>query len=385
MTKQDNQFKFLLAATAFLIAAVAAFFSIFGISKLFAGFAVLIIIMASGLEVGKVVAVSYLQRYWRQINKWLRAYLFACVLVLMTITSAGIYGFLSNAYQVTATELNVSDSKIKLIDTKQATFEAQINQLNSKIENKNVRNATLMDLRESQERRLDSLYLRGTWNGQNGAKSVETNIAQANAEISKNDEEINSMTDKVNSLQDSILQYDIKKIEANNTTTSADLGPLKYLARLTGKSMDVVINWFILMIIFVFDPFAICLLIAYNHMASKDDKSKSIEDIIPSIKVDPIIVENTNDEVIQENSTIIEETVPEETLHTKQIADETNENPIIPEESISIDTSNETEESENKNNISVANQIKMWSDGVDLNAISKSSSKGMQPDGGISS
>ena len=97
-----EQFKFfskLVGLSALLIAGSAAFFSVFGLSKLFAGATLSVIFMASSLELGKLVAASFVYRYWDTINLWLKTYLLIAVVTLIGITSAGIFGFLSNAYQ----------------------------------------------------------------------------------------------------------------------------------------------------------------------------------------------------------------------------------------------------------------------------------------------
>ena len=94
-----NYFKYYVGLSALLIAGSAAFFSVFGLSKLFAGATMSVIIMASSLEFGKLVGASFLYRYWNSIANWLKVYMTVGVITLVGITSAGIFGFLSNAYQ----------------------------------------------------------------------------------------------------------------------------------------------------------------------------------------------------------------------------------------------------------------------------------------------
>ena len=118
-------FPFLIALSALAVSASAAFYSVFGLSKLFAGASTQVIIMAGSLEFAKLVCASLLYQYWGTINKWLRAYLSGAVLVLILITSGGIYGFLSGAYQETATKSEFLDKSLVVLQTKQNRFEEQ--------------------------------------------------------------------------------------------------------------------------------------------------------------------------------------------------------------------------------------------------------------------
>ena len=97
--ERSQNFHIYLGIAALLIAGSAGFFSVFGLSKLFAGAALSVIIMAGSLEFGKLVTAAFLYRYWDDINRWMKTYLIMGVITLVVITSAGIFGFLSNAYQ----------------------------------------------------------------------------------------------------------------------------------------------------------------------------------------------------------------------------------------------------------------------------------------------
>ena len=118
-------FPFLIGLSALLVSGSAAFYSVFGLSKLFAGAATQVLIMAGSLEFAKLVCASLLYQYWDTINKWLRFYLSVAVFVLMVITSGGIYGFLSGAYQETATKSEFLDKSLAVLQTKQERFEEQ--------------------------------------------------------------------------------------------------------------------------------------------------------------------------------------------------------------------------------------------------------------------
>ena len=112
----------MIALSALSVSASAAFYSVFGLSHLFAGASTEVIIMAGALEFAKLVVASLLYQYWNVINKWLRAYLMSAVFILMVITSGGIYGFLSGAYQSTATQSELLDKSLVILKHKQERF-----------------------------------------------------------------------------------------------------------------------------------------------------------------------------------------------------------------------------------------------------------------------
>jgi hypothetical protein len=120
----------LLGVSALLIASAAAFFSVTGLSKLFAGASTAVILMASSLEFGKLISAGFLYNYWDKINKVLRTYLLIGVCVLIVITSAGIYGFLTSAYQTTADQLGVVDKQTEIVNLKKNRFEEQLKSYN---------------------------------------------------------------------------------------------------------------------------------------------------------------------------------------------------------------------------------------------------------------
>ena len=115
---REKLFPFIIAFSALSVSASAAFYSVFGLSHLFAGASTEVIIMAGALEFAKLVVASLLYQYWNVINKWLRAYLVSAVFILMVITSGGIYGFLSGAFQETNTQSEFLDKQVAIIDAK---------------------------------------------------------------------------------------------------------------------------------------------------------------------------------------------------------------------------------------------------------------------------
>jgi hypothetical protein len=208
--------------------------------------------MASSLEVAKLVIASLLYQYWDTINKSLRVYLTVAAGVLILITSAGIYGFLSAAYQETANKENIVTQQITALETKKALYEE-------------TRDNLLADRKSNNE-------LRGTlskgsttqYTDKNGNLVVRTNNS-AIRNIESTAKENERLAAKLDIANDSIFALETQILETKvNSEASSELGPLKYLSELTGIEMNRIINWLLLVIIFVFDPLAIALVIAAN-------------------------------------------------------------------------------------------------------------------------
>jgi hypothetical protein len=208
--------------------------------------------MTSSLEIAKLVIASLLYQYWDSINKGLRAYLTVAAGVLILITSAGIYGFLSAAYQETANKESIVTQQITALETKKALYEE-------------TRDNLLADRKSNNE-------LRGTlskgsttqYTDKNGNLVVRTNNS-AIRNIESTAKENERLAAKLDVANDSIFALETQILEAKvNSEASSELGPLKYLSELTGVEMNRIINWLLLVIIFVFDPLAIALVIAAN-------------------------------------------------------------------------------------------------------------------------
>lgn len=252
---------YLILISALSVSGSAAFYSVYGLSKLFAGASLQVIIMASSLEIAKLVIATLLHRYWDSINVLLKTYLTIATVTLVLITSAGIYGFLSNAYQLTANKDKIVTRGIELIDTKQKVFE---NSKNEFVSEKETIIKSISELRNSLanpgqvqfvDKRTGKLVT-STSSNQQTRKALEKQLDDA---IKRRDE----LTQKIQIASDSIGNFEVKKIELeNNSDAAAELGPLKYITGLTGIPMERVVNYFLLLIIFVFDPLAIALVLA---------------------------------------------------------------------------------------------------------------------------
>ena len=269
---KNKIFPYIIALTALSVSASAAFYSVTGLSKLFAGASTQVMIMAGSLEVAKLVIASLLYQYWDTINKTLRAYLMGATIILILITSMGIYGYLSAAYQTTASQAGNADAQVTLLETKKQNFVQQRDLYNTEKTNL-VQGITQLQsgLAGNKTSYVDKKgnLIQSTSNA--NRKSFEKQLDNSNVRQS----EISAKLDVIN---DSIFKFDTQIIEAKTTNNSAgELGPLKYLSSLTGVSMDKIINYLLLVIIFVFDPLAIALVIAANFAFARLKKPDVLE------------------------------------------------------------------------------------------------------------
>ena len=244
---KERIFPFVIALSALSVSASAAFYSVFGLAHLFAGASTQVIIMAGALEAAKLVVASLLYQYWDTINKALRAYFIIATFILMVITSGGIYGFLSGAYQETATQSEFLDRQVAIIDSKRTRFIEARDDL--KITVKELTTA-LANPTQIQYVDKESGQLVTTTSSRQ-RKLLETQLSEAKINL--------------DAVTDSIAVLDVRILDAQIGNESArELGPLKYMATLTGKPMETIVNWFMMLIIFVFDPLAIAMVVAAN-------------------------------------------------------------------------------------------------------------------------
>ena len=256
---KQKLFPYIIALSALSVSASAAFYSVFGLSHLFAGASTQVIIMAGALEVAKLVVASLLYQYWDTINKFLRFYFILAVFILMVITSGGIYGYLSGAYAETATQSEFLDKQVAIIDQKRTRFEEQRNDFKISVKELTtaLSNPTTIQYVDKETGQLVTT-----------TSSRQRKLLQSQLEESKIN--LNAVTDSITNLDVLILDTQI------NNESARELGPLQYIATLMDRPMDQIINWFMLLIIFVFDPLAIGMVVAAN-MAFSISKPKNKE------------------------------------------------------------------------------------------------------------
>ena len=344
---QERIFPFIIAISALSVSASAAFYSVSGLSKLFAGAAFAVIIMAASLEVAKLVIASLLYQYRKSLPFFLKTYLSIACFVLILITSMGIYGFLSAAYQETSAKAGSIDSQIALIETKRDNVREQLTVYNAE---KTTINGAISDLRTGlSNNKIQYTNAEGvviTTTSSSTRKSLEKQLDQAI-------ERQNQINSKVDTLNQRLFDYETEIVEVStNNDIAGELGPLKYLSGLTGVPMDNIINYLLLIIIFVFDPLAISLVIAANFAFEQLNKNKKEEEmkifswfkkkkkdtfedldvtLNDGLEDEPVFEEEPIEEVKPEEEPIEEEPIEEEPIEEKITE------PIITEEQMDVD------------------------------------------------
>ena len=281
-TLKKGLFPFLIAFSALSVSASAAFYSVSGLSKLFAGASFEVIIMAGSLEFSKLVIASLLYQYWDTINKWLRTYLTIAAVTLVLITSMGIYGFLSAAYQETYQKLVVQQNEIEFLDNKAQFYEDDVTRYDQELERISANIATLSNARSQQIQVRDTSVVGGI---RTTISTSELRLAQGRIEVEEDNRK--AVQAKREVAADSLQNIKLKILDLQNQSdTVGELGPLQYLSGLTGTPMDKIINWLLLVIIFVFDPLAISLVVAANFAFDRAFPSRSEDDDLP-VEPDP--------------------------------------------------------------------------------------------------
>ena len=264
--------KFLVVLIAISLAGCAAFFSIVGLSKLFAGAAIAVMIMASTLEASKLVITSFLYQAWSTINKTLRLYLLIAISIIAIITSIGIYGFLSSAYSETKSKYDLTQTQTDSLSTQKSYYESSVDNFKLQLTTKTNQLTNLSSIRNSQEARASQLVTnkRSSKSADRSAKETDVAIKLINLDIDNLNKNIITYSDSAKKMQVKITQLGLK----NNI--SSELGSLSYVARLLNVSMDSVVNVLIILLIIVFDPLAICMVLVFNSMSktSEDNKPK---------------------------------------------------------------------------------------------------------------
>ena len=268
-------FPYVVFSASLGLAGTAAYYSVFGLSKLFSAQATAVIVMASILEVSKLITASYLHQQWKAISVLLKSYLVTAVFILMCITSLGIYGFLVSAYQETAYELANQESKISVLELKKQRYQTAANDIRTEKEslNKNITELTSG---------LSNNVIQYT----NADGEVITTTSSATRRVlEKQLDQTTSRRDTLYSREiaysDSVSNLDQRMLKIQTQSkVSAEVGPIKYVAQQVNQPVDSVVNWFILLFIFVFDPLAVMLLIASNRLFETKDP---LSEVIPEV------------------------------------------------------------------------------------------------------
>ena len=303
----------LILFSALSVSASAAFYSVSGLSKLFAGAALEVMIMAGSLEVAKLVTATLLHRYWKQLSFILKSYLTLAVVVLVLITSMGIYGFLSAAYQETFAQLTTQNNKISFIQEKADFYEKDVTRFDKELERISENINILSNAKATAIQIRDTTVAGGF---RSSVSTAEVRLSQRRIEVEEaNRKDLRAKRDVA---ADSLQKYKLNILELkSDTNVAGELGPLQYLAGLLDMEMDVIINYLLLTIVFVFDPLAISLVLAANFAFAQISPRRREEVIGDIVVVDEEVLEPR----LKKESLSIDE-------YTKKYKD----SPFLPEE-----------------------------------------------------
>jgi hypothetical protein len=312
MSKFFN-FKTLVSVTALTIAATAALFSITGIGTLFAGAALSAMVMAGALELGKLVGISFLYRYWKELPFTLKSYMSIASIVLIIITSAGIYGYLSSAYAKVAADPLRMNAEVQILNSQAAT-------LDEEIKRKTTRLDQIITLRGQQENRIDSLIVRSTTGNTTTIRNAQNQLTELSRTATTLQREINQSSVQRDSLKAKSLTTDVA------ITTNSDIGTFVYISRAIGVELDTVVKWFILIIVLVFDPLSICLVLAYNFLQKRGQVVEEPKKLSIFNEAPP----EPTPEVVEEKIIVPEPIVQEETMIKREEEPVVDERKVIP-------------------------------------------------------
>ena len=335
----------LLGLSALFVAFNAAFFSVSGLSKLFAGASISVILMASSLELAKLITAGYLYNYWEKINKVFRWYLVTGVVILVLITSLGIYGFLTSAFQDTFNQFSVNEKEKTFLQQKEKFYSDDVARYDEELERISNNISTLSNAKSQSIQVRDTSVVGGV---RTTISTAELRLAQSR--INVEEENRKGVQAKREVAADSLQSIQLKILDLDtNLEGASELGPLQYLSGLTGYGMDKIINWLILIIIFVFDPLAVALVIAFNNAVKVDKGEKDKKKVVQ--KRELYGEDISSESMINENITELNDIeVDSEIVESDKSYLDLDGDGIISDEEILVDTDGDGKISEEEYN-----------------------------------
>lgn len=310
----------LLFLTAFLLSGIAAYYSVIGLTAIFAAAAIPVAVMGGSLEIAKLVVASWLYRYWKHIPFLMKTYFTSALVVLMVVTSMGIFGFLSKAHIEqgvptgdVAAKISLIEEKIKIERDNIENARAVIKQLDDAVNGINAKGSDReITLRNGQTYTRSAAEL---------ALQVRRSQAKDRAALTKQIEEAQG---KIVKLQEekAPLASEIRKVEA-------EVGPIKYVAAMLygddpdQNTLERAVRWLIILLICVFDPLAVIMLIAANLTQMKTWGDKTVKNQDETISVTVHHEENTEPKYEQDDAPVTKEQV-------EQIKNSVEEHKVTP-------------------------------------------------------
>jgi hypothetical protein len=272
------------------LSGTAAYYSVIGLSVVFAGVAIPVIIMGSFLEISKIAIATYLHDKWKETYGVLKIYMTIALITLSIITSLGIYGLLSTGFQGNISKLEISEKQIKNVEVKKKRFEEIKNELNKE---KTILDGDITKLRDGLSTNTTTQSV-DKKTGQVITRANNANRKTFESQLKEAQTRRDELSKRVDGYNDSITKLDVEILNMESQEISgSELGVIKYASELMGWDIKKTANLFILILIFVFDPLAITLVIATNQAFKGKRKDEvTIHDTIhDTIQVEPIIIE----------------------------------------------------------------------------------------------
>ena len=328
------------------LSGTAAYYSVVGLSVVFVGVALPVIIMGSFLEISKIAIATYLHDKWKETYGVLKIYLTIALVTLSLITSLGIYGLLSTGFQGNIAKLEINQKKIANVEVKKTRF---IEIKNEQQKEKDVLDKDISKLRDGLSNNTTTQSV-DKKTGQLITKANNANRKSFEDQLKLTTENRDKVSTRIDAMNDSITRLDIEILNMESAELEgSELGSIKYISEISGWDVKQVANLFILLLIFVFDPLAITLVIATNQAFKKHRKEDTVHDEVevpesylthhtPQVapQVEPIVIEKIV-EVIKEVEKIVE--VPVEVIkEVEKIVEVIKivEAPIVQRESLII-------------------------------------------------
>ena len=259
---KEKYLPYFILICALGLSLTAAYYSVIGLSILFSGVAVPVIVMGSFLEISKIAIATYLHNQWKKIHTMLKMYLTTALVILSFITSLGIYGLLSTGFQSNIAKLEITNKQINNIELKKQRFTTTKDELS---EEKQMLTKDISQLRNALSTNTTTQTV-DKKTGQINSKENTNNRKAFETQLQISTTNQNNLSSKIESINDSITNLDIQILNMeSDRELGNELGAVKYVSEITGKPVKQIANIFILLLIFVFDPLAITLIIASNQ------------------------------------------------------------------------------------------------------------------------
>jgi hypothetical protein len=306
---KDKMLPWFLLFCAIGLSGTAAYYSVVGLSVVFIGVAIPVIIMGSFLELSKIAIATYLHDNWKETYGGLKIYMTIALITLSIITSLGIYGLLSTGFSSNIAKLEINNKKIKNIEVKKERFEEikkehQTEKLVLDKDITNLRNALSTNTTTQSIDRTSGQVITRANTGNRRAFEDQLKVAQQNRDI---------LSKKIESLNDSITKLDIDVLNLESEEISGnELGTIKYMSELLDWDIKKTANLFILILIFVFDPLAITLVIATNQAFKAKRKEEDTPQVTPQVEEETHQVQEEINDPFEEHIDFMDEDIYED-------------------------------------------------------------------------